>query len=319
MPFMVHSMVKICAGIDVHEAILVVCLMKGDLDKEPTTTIREFQTFPDSIMELAQWLDSENCEQVAMESTGVYWKTVWAILEEHKYKLILANPRDIKNKPGRKTDTLDAEWIASLLRCGLIDPSFIPDSKIRELRNSTRTYRKFVQDLTRTKNRIHKVLQESGIKFAQLITDIFGPTGSKILEKIINEEEITYTYLLQITSTRGSSKLKHKVDDIYRSLQSKISPTNLKLLKLLYSHYNYLNKMLEDLDEIIEEQLAPFDEEVKLLCTIPGIKINTARAIIAEIGTDMSVFQNDKHLSSWAGICPGNNESAGKKKKRSNH
>lgn len=140
---MVNPMVKICAGIDVHKDMLVVCLMKGELiDDQPTTCIKEFETLPDSLEQLANWLDSEHCEQVAMESTGIYWKPVWTILENHSYKLILANARDIKNKPGRKTDTLDAEWIAGLLRCGLIESSFVPDQDIRELRNSTRLYRK---------------------------------------------------------------------------------------------------------------------------------------------------------------------------------
>lgn len=313
---MVNPMVKICAGIDVHKDMLVVCLMKGELiDDQPTTCIKEFETLPDSLEKLASWLDSEHCEQVAMESTGIYWKPVWTILENHSYKLILANARDIKNKPGRKTDTLDAEWIAGLLRCGLIESSFVPDQDIRELRNSTRLYRKTKQDITRVKNRIHKILEESGIKITHQISDVFGVTGIKILEKIIYDEDITYSFLLQITSTFGANKLRKKIDEIYRGLQRKVSPTNLKLLQLLYNHYKELVSMLNELEDIISKQIMPYSDEEELLCTIPGISKTAARSILAEIGPDMSVFPNDKHLSSWAGICPGNNESAGKKKK----
>lgn len=308
-------MVKICAGIDVHEAILVVCLMQGDLDKQPTTCIKEFETLPDSLNDLAIWLDEVNCEQVAMESTGIYWKPVWAMLENHNYKLILANARDIKNKPGRKTDTLDAEWIASLLRCGLIESSFVPDKTIRELRNATRLFRRFKQDIVKSKNRIIKILEESGIKITQQITDLFGPTGIKILEKLIYDEEITYSFLLQITSTFGANKLRKKIDEIFRGLQSKISPTNLQLLQILYDNFKEQNKMLEKLDSIISKLIKNYSDEEKLLSTIPGISKNSSRSIIAEIGTDMSVFPSYKHLSSWAGICPGNYESAGKKKK----
>ena len=140
---MVYSMVKNCAGINVHKAILVVCLMQGELDEEPTTTFREFETLPDSLSDLANWLDEMGCEQVAMESTGIYLKPVWDMLKGHNYNLILSNARDIKNKPGRKTDVLDDEWIASLLRSGLIDPSFVPKKELRELRNATRLYRKY--------------------------------------------------------------------------------------------------------------------------------------------------------------------------------
>lgn len=248
-----------------------------------------------------------------MESTGIYWKIVWALIENHSYKLILGNARDIKNKPGRKTDTLDAKWIASLLRCGLIESSFVPDNDIRELRNATRMYRKVKQDITRNKNRIHKILEESGIKINQLITDSFGITGIKILEKLINNKEITYQFLLEITSTFGANKLRKKVDDIYRSLQSKISPNNLALLKIIYEQYKYSNEILEELDMLIDEEMKKYKKESDLLCSIPGIAKNSARCIIAEIRTDMSVFPNENHISSWAGICPGNNESAGKK------
>lgn len=312
---MIRDMSTCCAGIDVHESMVVVCLLKGDFDKTPTSIVKEFDTNFDSLCELANWLDSEHCDRVAMESTGIYWKCVWVALENHSFKLTLGNARDIKNKPGRKTDTLDAEWIASLHRCGLIPDSFVPDKSIRELRNSTRLLRKYKQDVTKCKNRIHKILEESGIKLNGKISDLFGVTGTKILEKILKNDEIDLPYLYSITSGPGSYKLKSKVNDIFRALQCKVSTDNLRLLNILYSSYQSLLNSIDEISELINEQMLKFSHQKDLLKTIPGISDDSANSIIAEIGVDMSVFENYSHLSSWAGISPGNNESAGKKKR----
>ena len=309
------AMVKRCAGLDVHQETIVACVLTGELDKKPKSEIRTFGTYTKDLEELHEWLLQENVEQVAMESTGVFWKCVWNIIEDEKYEIKLANARDIKNKPGRKTDVKDSQWIAELLRCGLVEGSFVPEVEIRELRDLTRYRRKIIQQISAEKNRIHKILQDANIKITTDISDIFGDTGRKLLEKIIEGKEITDKDLLEMTSGRGKASLRAKIPQIKEALKGTTREHHRKILKLIYEHLKYLEKEREEIDQLIDEACNEYRNEIELLDSIPGIDKDSAKEIIAEIGTNMNQFPTVKHLTSWAGMSPGNNESAGVKKK----
>lgn len=312
-----EAMVKRCAGLDVHQETIVACVLKGELDKKPQSEIRTFGTYTKDLEELHEWLLQEEVEQVAMESTGVFWKCVWNIIEDEKYEIKLANAREIKNMPGRKTDVKDAQWIAELLRCGLVKGSFVPDVEIRELRDLTRYKRKIVQQISSEKNRIHKVLQDANIKITTDISDIFGDTGRKLIEKIIEGNEITDKDLIEMTAGRGKASLREKIPQIKEGLKGTTRDHHRKMIKLIYEHLKYLEKEQEEIEKIIDEGCQKYKTEIELLDSIPGIDKDSAKAIIAEIGVDMKQFPTVKHLTSWAGMSPGNNESAGVKKKES--
>lgn len=308
------AMVKRCAGLDVHQETIVACVLKGELDKKPKSEVRTFGTYTKDLEELHEWLLQEEVEQVAMESTGVLWKCVWNIIEDEKYEIKLANAKDIKNKPGRKTDVNDAQWIAELLRCGLIEGSFVPNVEIRELRELTRYRRKIIQQASAEKNRIHKILQDANIKLTTDISDIFGDTGRKLIEKIIEGKEITNEELVEITSGRGKASLREKLPRIKEGLKGTTREYHRKIIKLMYEHLKYLEKEQEEIEKIIDDACENYKKEIDLLDTIPGIDKDSAKAIIAEIGVNMNQFPTVKNLTSWAGMSPGNNESAGVKK-----
>lgn len=308
------AMVRKCAGLDVHQETIVACVLKGELDKKPQSEIRTFGTYTKDLEDLHQWLIEEEVEQVAMEGTGVFWKCVWNIIEDEKYEIKLANAKDIKNKPGRKTDVKDSQWIAELLRCGLIEGSFVPDVEIRELRELTRYRRKIIQQASAEKNRIHKILQDANIKLTTDLSDIFGDTGRKLIEKIIEGKEITDEELFEITSGRGKASLRDKLPQIKEGLKGTTRDHHRKIIKLIYEHLKYLEKEKEEIEKLIDDACEAYKKEIELLDTIPGIDKNSAKAIIAEIGVDMNQFPTVKNLTSWAGMSPGNNESAGVKK-----
>ena len=308
------AMLKRCAGLDVHQETIVACVLKGELDKKPQSEIRTFGTYTKDLEELHEWLLQEEVEQVAMESTGVFWKCVWNIIEDEKYEIKLANAKDIKNKPGRKTDVKDSQWIAELLRCGLIEGSFVPDVEIRELRDLTRYRRKIIQQASAEKNRINKILQDANIKLTTDLSDIFGDTGRKLIEKIITGEEITDQELLELTSGRGKASLREKLPQIKEGLKGTTRDHHRKIIKLIYEHLKYLEKEQEEIEKLIDNACEKYKKEIELLDTIPGIDKDSAKSIIAEIGVDMNQFPTVKNLTSWAGISPGNNESAGVKK-----
>ena len=295
----------------------MACVLKGELDKKPKSEIRTFGTYTKDLEELHEWLLQEEVEQVAMESTGVFWKCVWNIIEDERYEMKLANAKEIKNMPGRKTDVKDAQWIAELLRCGLIKSSFVPDVEIRELRDLTRYKRKIIQQASSEKNRIHKILQDANIKITTDISDIFGDTGRKLLEKIIEGNEITDKDLIEMTAGRGKASLRTKIPQIKEGLKGTTREHHRKMIKLIYEHLKYLEKEQEEIEKMIDEECGEYKSEIELLDSIPGIYKDSAKAIIAEIGIDMNQFPTVKHLTSWAGMSPGNNESAGVKKKES--
>lgn len=310
-----EAIIERCAGLDVHEKTVVACVMTGSLKKPPKKETRTFSTVTKGLLELAEWIEEKGCSHVAMESTGIYWKPVWNILEGHKLELILANAQHVKNVPGRKTDVKDAEWIAQLLRSGLVEKSFVPPKPIRELRDVTRHRKNIVYEINREKNRVHKVLQDCNIKLTSFMSDIFGDTGKKILEKLINGEKIEVENLEEMCQGRGKAPLRKKIWDLYEAIKGNVKKHHITMLRYHYDHIAFLEKQLEEVEEQIAEYIKPYQEEVEILDSIPGINERAATIIIAEMGACTEQFSTEKHLTSWAGLCPGNNESAGKKKR----
>ncbi|MGM8366222.1 IS110 family transposase [Virgibacillus sp. W0181] len=305
-----EAMIERCAGLDVHQETVVACVLYGPLDKRPKKSIESFSTSTKGLLKLNDWLTSMKVTDAVMESTGVYWKPVWNILENH-FRLVLANAKHVKNVPGRKTDVKDAEWLAKLLRSGLIEGSFVPPEDIRDLRDLTRYRKKLVNNRTAEQNRIHKILQDANIKLTSVLSNIFGKSGRKILEAIINGEKIEVKELQKMVHKR----VKASLTDIAESINGRIRRHHRDMLRYHWEHMIYLEKTLRNLEEQIDQCLEPYRKEVELLDTIPGVNKDSAAVFVAEMGVDMSVFDNcPKRAASWAGVSPGNNESAGKKK-----
>ncbi len=304
------AVLECCVGLDVHQETVVACVLFGPLEHKPKKEIRTFGTTTPELLTLTDWLEEKNCSHVAMESTGVYWKPVWNILETGSFQLILANAQRIKNVPGRKTDVKDAEWIARLLRSGLIEGSFVPPAEIRDLRDMTRYRKKLLQDTTQEKNRIHKVLQDANIKITTYMSDIFGVSGRNIIEYLLAGEVITVESIKMMV--RG--KIRSKVPGLVDALNNRLRKHHREMIRFSWEHLKYLERTILEIEDRIEQSLRPYREEIELLDSIPGVNETGAAVMIAELGTDMSVFPTDNHVSSWAGVSPGNNESAGKKK-----
>jgi len=300
---------RCCCGLDVHkDRITVNLLRRGVEGKKNLDEIRSFGTMTHELLELSDWLKEADCTHVAMESTGVYWKPVFNILEAD-FEVILVNARHIKNVPGRKTDIKDCQWIAQLLQHGLLSGSFIPPKPIRELRDLTRQRRKLINERSSVVQRIQKVLEDANIKLASVATDIMGKSGWDILTAIVRGENDPN----QLTSlARG--RLRSKKEQLLASLAGNITDHHRFLLKQHLKQITFLNTLIEEFDDRIEKQIRPFFEYIPLLDTIPGVNKKTAEELIAELGVNMVQFPDDKHLYSWAGMCPGNNESAGKHK-----
>lgn len=303
-----EAMIERCAGLDVHQKTVVACVLYGSLNKRPKKEIKTFPTTTIGLLSLSDWLTSMQATDAVMESTGVYWKPIWNILEEN-FKLILANAKHVKNVPGRKTDVKDAEWLAKLLRSGLIESNFVPPEEIRDLRDLTRYRTKLVQNCTQEKNRIHKILQDANIKLTSVLSDIFGVTGRRILKAIINGEKIEEKSLQKIVH----AQIKASIPEIASAINGRLRRHHRYMLNRHWEHMEYLEQNIKELEEQINHCLKPYQREVELLDTIPGVNINGAAIIISEMGVDMSTFKSHKHLASWAGVSPGNNESAGKK------
>lgn len=310
-----EAVLECCVGLDVHQETVVACVIFGPLEHRPKKEIKTFGTTTPELLTLADWLEERKCSHVAMESTGIYWKPVWNILETGSFQLILANAQRIKNVPGRKTDVKDAEWIAQLLRSGLIEGSFVPPVEIRNLRDLTRYRKKLLQDTTQEKNRIHKVLQDANIKMTTYISDIFGVSGRNILECLLNGEVITAENITKMVK----GKIRSKVPGLVDALNNRLHRHHREMIRFSWRHLQYLERTILEVEFIIEECLNPYRQDIGLLDSIPGVGHTAAAIMIAELGTDMSVFPTDRHVSSWAGVSPGNNESAGKKKGLAQH
>lgn len=297
-----------CCGIDVHAKTVVACLINNGKKQ-----IRTYSTMTDDLLMLSDWLTSEGCKQVAIESTGVYWKPVFNILEG-SLEVVLVNARHVKAVPGRKTDVRDCEWLADLLRHGLLRASFIPPLPVRELRELTRHRHTLVGDQTAVSNRIIKLAESANIKLAQVASSALGVSGRAMLRALARGEQDT-TKMADLA--RGA--LREKQGQLRRALRGKLTRSQRFVLTELLNQLEQLEaavaRVSQEIREQIEENSDPFVKEAaRLLQTIPGVGEHVAEVIVSEIGTDMTRFPSDKHLSSWAGMCPGNNESAGKRK-----
>lgn len=307
------------AGLDVHKAMIVACLrlMVGD---KAHRECRTFQTTTDDLLALLAWLTEHGCTHVAMEATGVYWKPVWNILSDGKFELIVANAAHIKNVPGRKTDVNDATWIADLVACGLVKASFVPEESIQNLRSLLRARKQLTHEQTRHVQRIQKTLEEANIKLDSVISDIMGVSGRRMIEAMI--AGLRNPFKLAEMADR---RIKASPKALYDALHGRLTDHHRFLLRLYLDQYDAVAAAMAAIDAEVEARLAQMDAMevagqatfcalILLLCTIPGIGRLAALTILAEIGRDMSRFPTAGHLLSWAGLCPGQNESAGKRK-----
>lgn len=292
-----------CCGLDVHKKTVVACAMTPQ-GKE----VRTFSTVTEDLLQLADWLRSLQVSHVAMESTGPYWKPVYNLLEA-EFHLTLANAHHVKVVPGRKTDVKDAEWIADLLRHGLIKGSFVPDRPQRELRELLRYRRSLIQERTREVNRIQKVLEGANIKLGDVASDVLGASGRSMLQAIARGEDDP-----EALANLAKGRLRDKHAQLVKALQGLVGPHQRMIIRVQMEHLDFLDKQIAKLDEEISERMGDSGEAIEWLDSIPGIDVRTAQDILAEIGTDMSRFPTAGHIASWAGVCPGNNRSAGKRK-----
>jgi transposase len=297
-----------CAGLDVHKKTVVACIRHVDPDGVVHKQTRTFGTMTAELLELADWLDAQGVRQAAMESTGVYWKPIWHLLEG-RFELMLVNAHHMRQVPGRKTDVKDAEWIAQLLQHGLLSPSFVPPPPIRELRDLTRQRAQLIAERASVANRIHKTLEGANIKLSGVATDILGVSGRAMIARLI-QGETDPTRLAE--EARG--RLKKKVDSLQSALQGRVTDHHRFLLQALMDQLRQLEDLIERYSARIGESMRPFAEAEERLITIPGVGRQAAEVIVAEIGSDMSRFETAGNLTSWAGLCPGHNESAGRRR-----
>src|SRR5215468_7378505 len=297
-----------CAGIDVHKDNVVVCVRCCDCPGKVFEEVRTFATMTRDLLALSDWLASHGVTHVAMESTGVYWKPVFNILEGGVH-VILVNAEHIKQVPGRKTDVKDCQWIAQLLQHGLLKASFIPPEPIRELRDLTRQRTQLIQERTAAANRIQKVLEDANIKLASVATDVLGASGRDMLEALI-AGETDPAKLADLARKR----LREKIPALRLALQGRVTDHHRFLLRMHLDHVTHLEELIGRLGTRIEEALVPFAEAQERLQTIPGVSQRVAETVLAETGPNMEQFPSAGHLASWAGMCSGNNESAGKRR-----
>ncbi len=295
-----------CAGLDVHKDTVVACVRC--VSKPQRREVRTFGTTTRELGDLAEWLASHACTHVAMEATGVYWKPVWHMLEG-RFELVLANAQHIRNVPGRKTDVTDAAWISDLLAHGLIRNSFVPPSQIQELRDITRTRKQLVREIAQHTLRIQKTLEDANIKVASVLSNVIGTSGRAMLAAIIAGEESP-----ELLADLAVGTARRKKADLIEALRGRVTPHHREMLRLHLQLIGALQSALESLDASAGKLLAPIQERAALLTTMPGVSDIVAQVIVAEIGVDMSRFPSAAHLVSWAGLCPRNDESAGKRR-----
>jgi transposase len=294
-------------GVDVHKRTVVACLRWIDPGGQLHKETRTFGTVTQELLALSDWLSEHEVSHVAMESTGVYWRPVYNILEG-QFELLVVNAAHIKNVPGRKTDVADAEWIADLLAVGLLRGSCIPERDTRELRELVRYRKSLVRDRTAEVNRVQKVLEGANIKLSDVATDIMGKSGRAILEGLIEGEDAA-----EALAELSKGRLRNKREELAQALQGRMGAHQRFMLRELLGHIDYVNQTIERLESEIEERQRPFEEEIERLKGVPGLQERQARVVAAEL-PDVSRFPTAKHLASWAGLAPGNNESAGKRK-----
>jgi transposase len=297
-----------CAGLDVHKDTVVACVrhMVNDLVRRE---VRTFKTTTRELLALSDWLASEGCTHLAMEATGVYWKPVWHILSDGDFTLVLANATHVKNVPGRKTDVNDATWLADLLAHGLIRGSFVPDEQAQEMRSLLRTRKQLVRECSRHVQRLQKTLEDANIKLDSVVSDVMGLSGRKMIEALIAGESDPER-LAQLAHRR----IKARPEVLREALRGRVTRHHRFLLRLHLQQVDAINAAIQQIDQEVDQHVEPFRTTVLLLSTIPGIDELSACVILAEIGRDMSRFPTAAHLISWAGLCPRNDESAGKRR-----
>lgn len=298
---------KSCCGIDVHKNKLVACLkIKGKKN-----VIKEFSGQTEDIKNMANWLLENNCEKVAMESTASFWKPLVNIFEITKLDYTVINARDYKNLPGKKTDVLDSEWIADLLQHGMLRDSYIPSREQRELREATRYRKSLTQERTRGLNRLQKMLEGANIKITSILSNVYGVTSRNLIEFVLeNDEDITLEKANELVTTRIHAKL----EDVVRAMNGIVTPFQKTMIKEVMKHIDELTERIQEMDDLIDEYMKEYEKSKKKLEKMPGLGKRSSEIILAEIGQDMSRFPTAGHICSWAGVCPGNNESAGKRR-----
>ena len=298
---------RCCAGLDVHKKTVVACVRRLDEAGRVHQEVRTFGTMTGDLLTLSDWLAERGVTQVAMESTGVFWKPVFNLLEG-RFTLLLVNAQHIKQVPGRKTDVKDCQWIAQLLQHGLLRPSFVPPAPTRELRDLTRQRAQLVAERAAAVNRLQKVLEDANIKLAAVATDILGVSGRDMLEALAAGEQDA-----AVLAEKARRRLRNKLPELREALHGRVTEHHRFQLRLLLDHVTHLEALIGRLSERVETVMAPFAGAAERLTTIPGVEQRAAEGILAEVGADMRQFPTAGHLASWAGMCPGNHESAGKR------
>jgi transposase len=297
-----------CAGLDVHKDSVVACIRHMVEDKV-TTHVKTFKTTTQELMALSEWLSTEAATHIAMEATGVYWKPVWHILSDGEFELILANAAHVKNVPGRKTDVNDAVWLADLMAHGLIKASFVPDEPTQQMRDLLRTRKQMVRERSSHIQRIQKTLEDANIKLDSVVTNILGLSGRRIIEALIAGQTMP-----QALATLAHRNLKATVDELEASLRGRVTRHHRFLLKLHLDQIDAIDAAVARIDEEVNVNVEPFRVAIEMLSAIPGVGDLSATVIVSEIGIDMSRFETAAHLISWAGLCPKNDQSAGKRR-----
>jgi transposase len=297
-----------CAGLDVHKKSVYACVTWSEAKGKKRQQVRSFGTMTADLLELADWLHDHGVSHVAMEATGVYWRPVWAVLEG-EFELMLVNPHHIKAIPGRKTDTKDCEWIADLLQHGLLRGSFVPPTEIQDLRDLRRYRVELRQAQIRVANRIQKLLEQANIKLGSVASEVWGLSGRQMIEALIaggdNPERL---------AELARQRLRHKIPELRLALQGKVRDHHRFLLREFLDEWKALGEPLRRIEQEIDCRIAPFEAAVTLWQSIPGLDRVTACNLVAEIAVNMAQFPSAHHLASWAGVCPGHNESAGKRR-----
>jgi transposase len=305
-----ENLIACCAGLDVHKESVEACVRRMSPTGELHQQTHRWGTMTRDVLAMADWMAAQGVTHVAMEATGVYWKPIYNILES-RFRILLVNAHHLKRVPGRKSDIQDCQWIAQLLQHGLLESSFVPPRAQRELRDLTRHRTQLVEEKTRTVNRIQKVLEDANIKLASVATDILGLSGRAMLEALIagQEDAVRLADLAQ-------RKLRGKIPELEKALEGKLSEHHRFMLRLLWKQLAQQEELVAELEAKIEEWTRPFADEIERLDAVPGVDRRVAEVVLAEVGADVRPFPTHHHLASWAGVCPGNEESAGKRRRQ---